>query len=123
MDMMTKAATARLDEPAYKGEPMPDGLNQPEQLYYQTVRLIYRQFRRGELTREQAAAEKQQAVRSLDEGEFTCRQHLHHMKLHRTFEAEFYKNGTACSKSAECRLYSVIAGLMEQKQTAPSGTV
>lgn len=111
MDMMTKAATARLDEPAFRGEPMPDGLTQPEQLYYQAVRLIYRQYRRGEIPREQAAAEKQQAIKALDEGEFTYRQHLFHVKLHRAFEIEFHKDSTPCSKCAECCLYKVITGL------------
>lgn len=113
MDMMTKAATARLDEPAFRGEPMPDGLTQPEQLYYLTMRLMYRQYKLGYIGREQAAQEKQQAREQLDTAYFNYRLHLHHTQLHRAFETEFHKDSTPCSKCAECRLYMVITGLME----------
>lgn len=113
MDTKLKARADDLDCRALRGEPLPEGLTQPEQLYYQAVRLIYRQYRRGEIPREQAAAEKQQALKALDAAYFNYRLHLHHTELHRAFETEFHKDSTPCSKCAECGLYSVITGLME----------
>lgn len=49
---------------AMQGEPMPDGLTIPYQLYYQTLSALYGRYRRREVTREQAAAEKNAARHS-----------------------------------------------------------
>lgn len=40
------------------GDPMPDGLNSPEQTMYLQLRMLYHQYRNGFVSREQAKEEK-----------------------------------------------------------------
>lgn len=113
MDTKLKARADDLDCRALRGEPLPEGLTQPEQLYYLTMRLMYRQYKLGYIGRDQAVQEKKQAREQLDAAYSDYLLHLHHAKLHRAFEMEFHKDSTPCSKCAECGLYAVITGLME----------
>jgi hypothetical protein len=41
-----------------KGDPLPDNLTAPEQWLYLSLRTLYREYRAGAITKEQAAAEK-----------------------------------------------------------------
>ena len=55
-----------LERTAAKGEAMPDGLNQPEQLLFISLRTLYMEFRSGLITKEQAALEKQKLLEEHD---------------------------------------------------------
>ncbi len=43
---------------AMQAQPMPDGLSLEDQLMYQALSILYARYKRHELTREQAAADK-----------------------------------------------------------------
>lgn len=46
------------EKAAMKGEPMPDGLSLMDQAMFQALAALYARYRRGELDRRQASAEK-----------------------------------------------------------------
>lgn len=43
---------------AMRGEPMPEGLTQAKQVYFQGLSLLYARFRDGRISREQGSADK-----------------------------------------------------------------
>ena len=47
-----------IERHAMHAEPLPTGLNQPEQLLFQSFRCLYQSYRSGTITREQAQVEK-----------------------------------------------------------------
>lgn len=108
-EMMKRAED--LNVHAAKGEPMPDELRQPEQLYYLSLRQIYRDYRNGILDMEQAKAEKFKAVDAYMDNMFNYQLYEHQAKLERVFHKEFHKEGNACDKAGDCRLYSILCGL------------
>lgn len=54
------------EKQAQRGDPMPDGLEYPDQVLYQSLSLLYARYRIKAITREQAHAEK---IKLLDEYE------------------------------------------------------
>lgn len=58
------AKADKLNSMAAKLLPMPDGLTQPEQLLFKSLCLLYREYRSGLLTSEQAKAEKQKLYKA-----------------------------------------------------------
>lgn len=51
---------------AYLREPMPDGLYLSEQKAFLILRILYAEFDRGVISKEQAALEKQKAIRQME---------------------------------------------------------
>jgi len=51
-----------LNHLAAKSEPIPDGLTLPEQWLYLSLRILYREYQSGVLTKEQAALEKRRLI-------------------------------------------------------------
>lgn len=54
---------------AWEGKPQPENLNQPEQLLYQTIKLISWHFKQG-LPQECATAEKAEALRAYEHDKY-----------------------------------------------------
>lgn len=115
MDNKLKLKADELNKMAAHGEPMPDGLTQPEQMYFQTMRLLYRQYNNGVIDRDQAVKEKRQALDALDDAYFEYRRYKHHAEIERVFQREFYKDGNGC-KPGECRMYDIICGLVKGEE-------
>ena len=90
---------------------MPDGLTQPEQMYFAVMRALYGDYRRGVITREQAKAEKAKAAEAYIDAAYAHRLYQHQAELERVFHREFHKDGCGCAKAGECRLYRIICGL------------
>lgn len=57
-DNNSTGVTLPYEKQAMRGDPMPNGLNYPNQLLYQALALLYARYRMGTVTREQAATEK-----------------------------------------------------------------
>jgi hypothetical protein len=110
MDTKLKARADELDVEALHNHPMPEGLTQPLQLYFQTMRLIYRRFKQGDMGEQQAKAEKRAAREALDDAEFNRRGYEYYTKISRTFQHEIHKDGLPCA-SKECRLWDIICGM------------
>lgn len=51
---------------AMRAQPMPDGLSLEDQLMYQSLSILYARYKRNELTRAQATAEKGKLVYEYD---------------------------------------------------------
>ncbi len=113
---MTEKLRQRAEELSRKAahaEPMPDGLSQPEQLYFQTMAALYKQHKLGSIDTEQAKTEKKQAMQALDEGMFAYKMHLEHAARLNVFTHEYHKSGTAC-RGRDCKLYNILTGLMKE---------
>lgn len=108
-----KAKAEQLSRQAAHAEPMPDGLSQPEQLYFQTMAALYKRHRLGNIDTEQAKKEKGQAMQALDEGMFAYKMHLEHAARLNVFTHEYHKSGTAC-RGRDCKLYNILTGLMKE---------
>lgn len=104
---------------AAKGDPLPDGLTSPEQLYFLSLRQIYRDYRSGALELEQAKTEKLKAVDAYMDNMFNYQLYEHQAKLENVFSKEFYKEGTVCQKSGDCRLYRILCGLQPKEESEP----
>ena len=57
-----------LDRLAYKDEEIPAGLRLPEIQYFKSMRILYREYRRKEVSKEQSAREKTTILRELEKG-------------------------------------------------------
>lgn len=86
---------------AAHGQPMPSGLSQPEQLLYQSLCVLYSRYRRGEISREQAADEKQKLLSACEANEkhveFVYKMSTYYANLRTAVNAaqtEFRKNPT-----------------------------
>lgn len=55
--------TLPYEKQAMRGDPMPDGLNYPDQLLYQALALLYARYRAKNISREQAQKEKRVLLR------------------------------------------------------------
>ena len=104
---------------AAKGDPLPDRLTAPEQLYFLSLRQIYRDYRLGALELEQAKAEKLKAVDAYMDNMHKYQLYEHQAELEKVFRAEFYKGGTKCHKSGDCRLYRILCGLQAKEESEP----
>ena len=58
---------SELERAAMNGEPMPEGLGQIDQSYYQGLALLYARFRGGYVTREAGSAEKKLLQKARDD--------------------------------------------------------
>ena len=103
---LSKRADA-LDIEALHNHPMPEGLTQPLQLYFQTMRLIYKRFKTGDMGKQQAEAEKRAAREALNDAEFKRKGYEYYTKISRKFQHEIHKDGLPCA-SKECRLWDII---------------
>lgn len=84
---------------AARGDPMPDGLSQPDQLLYNALAILYARYRSGFITRERAAQDKGKLLyeweRNRTRLESTDRLAKWHADLMRNIEAaqnEYRKN-------------------------------
>lgn len=58
---------SELERAAMNGEPMPEGLGQIDQRYYQGLALLYARFRGGYVTREAGSTEKKLLQKARDD--------------------------------------------------------
>ena len=93
--------TFKYEQQAAHGQPMPNGLSQPEQLLYQSLCVLYSRYRRGEINREQAADEKQKLLSACEANEkhieFVHKMSTYYANLRTRvnfFQTEFRKNST-----------------------------
>ena len=100
---------------AAKGDPLPDGLTAPEQLYFLSLRQIYRDYRTGALDLETAKAEKIKAVDAYLDNMFMHNLYEHNVKIENIFRTEFHKDKT-CQKCGDCNLYRLICGLDKKEE-------
>lgn len=52
---------------AMRGEPLPDGLTQSESLYFLSLRNLYALYKSGQISKDNASAEKRMLVKTFDE--------------------------------------------------------
>lgn len=93
--------TFKYEQQAAHGQPMPSGLSQPEQLLYQSLCVLYSRYRRGEISRDQAADEKQKLLSACEANEkhveFVYRMSKYYADMRIKvdfFQTEFIKNPT-----------------------------
>lgn len=116
MDNALSKRADELDIEALHNHPMPEGLTQPLQLYFQTMRLIYKRFKTGDMGKQQAEAEKRAAREALNDAEFKRKGYEYYTKISRKFQHEIHKDGLPCA-SKECRLWNIICEMdKEQKE-------
>ena len=75
-----------LERVAMKNDPMPDGLNFQDQVLYQGLRYLYRQFKSGAISREQGAKEKKAML--LEHGKIT--QEVNYISRYSKYYANIY---------------------------------
>lgn len=95
---------------ACKGQRMPDGLNLPEQYYYQALRMLYKRYHAADISKEEAKEEKHDIDEAFRDMQFKYKLYEHQAEIERVFHKEFHKEGTQC-KSGRCRLYNILCGL------------
>lgn len=103
--------TFKYEQDAARNNPMPSGLSQPEQLLYQSLCVLYSRYRRGEISREQAADEKQKLLSACEANEkhveFVYKTSTYYANLRTRVNAaqtEFRKNPTVenAKKFSDC---------------------
>lgn len=104
----------QLDLPALRGEPMPDGLSMPEQMYFLSIRRLYKDWKAEIITEQEARAEKRKIEDGYLDTVYTYQMWKHYTEIHDIFVKEFHRNGTNCEKCADCRLYMAICGLIKE---------
>lgn len=102
-----------LDKPALRGEPLPDDLSLPEQMYYLSVRRLYKDWKAEIITEEEARAEKKKITDGYVDTMYQYQMWKHYAEIHDIFDKEFYRQGTLCEKCGECRLYKILVGLIK----------
>lgn len=113
---------SELERAAMNGEPMPEGLCQIDQSYFQGLSLLYARFRSGLLSREAGSAEKKMLQKSredaLRERQFGERCMDHAMKLWQ--EVEGAANQYARERTLEHadQLYQAVYGVPVPKEEA-----
>lgn len=76
-----------LERAAMKNDPMPDGLCFQDQVLYQGLRYLYRQFKTGTISREQGAEEKKEILLEHNKAQ----QELSSVSRYSKYYAEAYK--------------------------------
>lgn len=107
-DVMAKAD--KLNKMAAKLLPLPDGLTQPEQLLYKSLCLLYREYRGGDITNEDARAEKQELIKSYIKSAYDLDLWQTYgviCKAYRKMDHEIYTNGCKVCK----KLSRLLCGL------------
>ena len=113
---------SELERAAMNGEPMPEGLCQIDQSYFQGLSLLYARFRSGLLSREAGSAEKKMLQKSRDdalrERQFGERCMDHAVKLWQ--EVEGAANQYARERTLEHadQLYQAVYGVPVPKEEA-----
>lgn len=110
--------TKRADELnilASKGQPMPDGLTSPEQLYYLSLRCLYTDYRKQVINVEQAKAERVKLTDSFIDNMYNYALYKHQVEVHLVYAKNFQdikNNGCeVCNK-----LYKILCGLGLEEQ-------
>lgn len=99
---------------ANKQEPMPDGLNAAEQMYYVTVRHLYADFRSGRISKEQAAREEQKAAKELENNLFEIKLMKHTVALWKDMEIVSSRYGRERTIEAANDMFDTLYGLIKK---------
>lgn len=97
---------------AAKLMPMPEDLTQPEQLLYKSLCFLYREYRSGQITREQALKDKKQMYSAYIDSTYMFDLYKTYGKIAETFQHrshEIKENGCEVCR----RLDRLICGLIE----------
>lgn len=101
------------EKQAMRGDPMPDGLNYPDQLLYQALALLYARYRMGTVTREQATHEKKQLLEKHRVHQFNWEMGEHYVSVIKKTEharSEYRKRRTL--ENADNLLASIDGGVL-----------
>lgn len=95
---------------AAKGLLMPEELTQPEQLYFLSLRYLYKEYRAGRIEKTQAQKERQQLTEAFIDNMYNYSMYKHQVEVHKVYAKEFQniKNDgcDVCQK-----LYKTLCGL------------
>lgn len=101
-----------LERTAARGEAMPDGLKQPEQLLFVSLRILYREYRSGAIEKEQAGQEKRKLI---DEYELMM---LHHRAYTQASErANRYSHILTDAEKSGCEICKKIVKIFDGRET------
>ena len=95
---------------AAKGQPLPENLTSPEQLYFLSLRALYTDYRNKSITVEQAKKERKQLSKAFIENMYNFQMYKHQTEVHLIYARNFQdikKNGCEVCN----RLYKVLCGL------------
>lgn len=95
---------------AAKGQPLPDNLTSPEQLYFLSLRALYIDYRNKLITVEQAKKERQQLSEAFIENMYNYSLYKHQKDVHLIYARNFQdikNNGCEVCN----RLYKILCGL------------
>ncbi|MDO4945836.1 MAG: hypothetical protein Q4E74_11640 [Ruminococcus sp.] len=93
-----------LNKTAAKLMPLPDGLTQPEQLLYKSLCFVYRDYKIGKLTYEQARKEKQELYKAYTDAAYSLDMWRTYQKIVNVFRHKQYEiknNGCEVCRSLE----------------------
>jgi hypothetical protein len=95
---------------AAKGLPMPDDLKQPEQLYYLSLRYLYKEYRAGRIEKTQAQKERQQLTEAFIDNMYNYSMYKHQVEVHKVYAKEFQNIKNDGCKVCQ-KLYKTLCGL------------
>lgn len=107
---------------AMNGEEMPDGLSYPDQILFLELRLLYGQYRKGEVSRETAVREKRKLLSEYKNNQFRAYMGAAWCDLVRRTEltrAEFRKN--PCIENAIMLVNAIEGGKNENHDDRKPG--
>lgn len=105
-----------LDKAALNGEPIPDGLNLAEQMYYVSARRLYTDWKDKKITEDEARADKRRLEDGYLDAVYAYGGWRHYVEIRDIFCMEFHKEGTGCDKCGECRLFRVLSELKWEEE-------
>lgn len=108
----------QLSEIARKGQPMPEGLLSPEQLLFQSMRLLYKQFSVGIIEIETAKSEKREIIRAYTDNMYSYdlyKWQAHHETVFQHLSQDIKDNGCEVCKKLK-RTLQGLENIEEEKQ-------
>lgn len=106
--------TADLKARANKQEPMPEGLNAAEQMYYVTVRHLYADYKSGKLPKEIVSREGAKAEKELENNLFKIKLMEHSVSLWKDMEIVSSKYAKEKTIENADKMYNTLYGLIER---------
>lgn len=79
------------EKQAMNGDPLPQGLEYPDQILYLGLRLLYKQYRIGLVSREQATEEKRQLLQEYEKMIYRHKMYLYRVELIKAVEIYIWR--------------------------------
>ena len=101
----------KLEDLAFNGEPMPEGLNEAEQMLFQSFRYLYRYARLTQMPPERGREEKAELLREFEKRSFQIKRMEKTDKMWKDIEAAANRFGTERTIESAEAFYRAVYGV------------